>query len=45
MVTLGLDTSKYTTQAETAIKTDTRLEKSLDGVEKKFLSCLHGSEL
>lgn len=35
MVTLGLDTSKYTTQAENAIKTDTRLEKSLDGVEKK----------
>lgn len=34
-VTLGLDTSKYTTQAENAIKTDTRLEKSLDGVEKK----------
>lgn len=35
MVTLGLDTSKYTAQAENAIKTDTRLEKSLDGVEKK----------
>ena len=35
MVTLGLDTSKYTTQAENAIKTDARLEKSLDGVEKK----------
>lgn len=34
-VTLGLDTSKYTTQAENAIKTDARLEKSLDGVEKK----------
>ena len=34
-VTLGLDTSKYTAQAENAIKTDTRLEKSLDGVEKK----------
>lgn len=35
MVTLGLDTSKYTAQAENAIKTDARLEKSLDGVEKK----------
>ena len=35
MVTLGLDTSKYTTQAENAIKTDARLEKSLDKVEKK----------
>ena len=35
MVTLGLDTSKYTAQAESAIKTDARLEKSLDGVEKK----------
>lgn len=35
MVTLGLDTSKYTTQAENAIKTDVRLEKSLDKVEKK----------
>ena len=35
MVTLGLDTSKYTTQAENAIKTDERLEKSLDKVEKK----------
>lgn len=34
-VTLGLDTSKYTTQAENAIKTDERLEKSLDKVEKK----------
>ena len=34
-VTLGLDTSKYTAQAENAIKTDARLEKSLDGVEKK----------
>ena len=32
MVTLGLDTSKYTAQAENAIKTDARLEKSLDGV-------------
>lgn len=35
MVTLGLDTSKYTAQAENTIKTDARLEKSLDGVEKK----------
>ena len=35
MVTLELDTSKYTAQAENAIKTDARLEKSLDGVEKK----------
>lgn len=34
-VTLGLDTSKYTAQAENAIKTDERLEKSLDKVEKK----------
>lgn len=35
MVTLRLDTSKYTTQAESAIKTDDKLEKSLDKVEKK----------
>lgn len=35
MVTLGLDTSKYTGEAEKAIKTDERLEKSLDKVEKK----------
>lgn len=35
MVTLELATSKYTAQAENAIKTDARLEKSLDGVEKK----------
>lgn len=35
MVTLGLDTSKYTAQAESAIKTDDKLEKSLDKVEKK----------
>ncbi len=35
MVTLGLDTSKYTAQADNAIKTDEKLEKSLDKVEKK----------
>lgn len=34
-VTLELVTSKYTTQAENAIKTDEKLEKSLDKVEKK----------